>query len=182
MTMRSGVLEDQRRRAGKNQSLFREVNERIEELAKGSFASFICECMNEGCDDRIELTVEEYESIRAHPNRFFIRVGHDAPEVETVVEATDRYVVVAKLGAGELVSVKLDPRGRQRALGSAERHRKAAQTHEEAASRHIEAAKFWIGHGDGVRADLEARNAELERDASQLERERAALEDPVSPE
>jgi len=58
---------------------------------------------------------------------------------------------------------------------SVRRHRRAAQTHDEAASRHREAAKFWIGRGDQVRADIEARNAEIEREAAQLERERADL-------
>ena len=34
----------------------------------------------------------------------------EVPAVEKAVEATDRYVVVAKLGAGREVAARLDPR------------------------------------------------------------------------
>jgi len=105
-------LEEQRRRAAMNQSLFREVNERIEDLAPSSFASFVCECMNDGCVERFDLTIDEYERIRAHPNRFFALSGHDVPEAERIVETTDRYVVVEKLGVGDKVAKKLKPRSR----------------------------------------------------------------------
>ena len=45
-------LDLQRERAAKNQSLFREVNERIEDLDHTStFIEFICECANEECSD-----------------------------------------------------------------------------------------------------------------------------------
>jgi hypothetical protein len=104
----------QRVRASKNQSLFREVNERIEDLAgDASFSTFVCECMNEACDESVALTVEEYEHIRADSNRFFVRPGHDVPDVEVVVEETERYAVVAKLGAGQPVAERLDPRNRR---------------------------------------------------------------------
>ena len=40
----------QRQRAAKNQSLFREVNEQIENLGEtASFSTFVCECMDEAC-------------------------------------------------------------------------------------------------------------------------------------
>ena len=108
-----GELDVQRERAAKNQSLFREVNERIEELApSASFVEFICECANEECSELISLTREEYERIRGGPNRFFVIAGHDLRAVEEIVETTDRYVVVAKLGAGAPVAERLDPRKR----------------------------------------------------------------------
>lgn len=37
MSMDDGSLDEKRRRAAKNQALFREVNERIEDLARGTF-------------------------------------------------------------------------------------------------------------------------------------------------
>src|SRR4051812_15352648 len=110
MSMSRAELDAQRHRAATNQSLFRDVNEGIEELATGSFASFVCECMQEGCDERVHLTVDEYEEIRAHPNRFFVLDGHDVPAVERVLERTDRYVVVEKLGVGETAAEERDPR------------------------------------------------------------------------
>jgi hypothetical protein len=112
MITSSAEVDAQRRRAATNQSLFREVNERIEDLATGSFASFICECMMEWCDERVAVTLVEYEKIRAHPARFFVLGGHEDPEVERTVETSDRYLIVEKLGAGEMVAVRLDPRRR----------------------------------------------------------------------
>ena len=106
-------LEAQRQRAAKNQSLFREVNERIEDLAAAaSFSTFICECMDETCDARLSLTIEEYEHVRSESNSFLVLPGHQVPEVERVIEANARYVVVAKLGAGEPVAEALDQRKR----------------------------------------------------------------------
>jgi len=103
----------QRERAAKNQSLFREVNERIEDLAaNAAFTTFICECMTETCDESVCLTVEEYEHIRSDGNRFFVLPGHEIPAVEQIVEANDRFLVVAKIGAGAQVAAALDPRKR----------------------------------------------------------------------
>jgi len=104
-------LESQRQRAARNQSLFREVNERIEDLAAtASFSTFICECMDETCDAGVSLTIEEYEHIRSESNSFLVLPGHQVPAVEDVIEANDRFVVVAKIGAGVLVAEELDPR------------------------------------------------------------------------
>jgi hypothetical protein len=113
MSIRRGELDAQRRRAAKNESLFREVNERIEDLATSTFTSFVCECMSAGCDELVALTIEEYEWVRAEPSWFFVLPGHEVPEVELVVESTDRYTVVKKLGEGELLAERLDPRSRR---------------------------------------------------------------------
>ena len=107
-------LDVRRERAAKNQSLFREVNERIEDLSRSAtFPSFVFDCCDESCDETIALTLEEYERVRADANRFAVLPGHEVAEVEQVVEATDRYVVVAKLGAGGQVAERLDPRRRR---------------------------------------------------------------------
>jgi hypothetical protein len=107
-------LELRRQRAAKNQSLFREANERVEDLTSpASFADFICECTNERCDESVPLTIEEYEHVRADGNSFFVLPGHEVPRFEEVIEAADgRYVVVRKLGTGATVAEKLDPRNR----------------------------------------------------------------------
>jgi hypothetical protein len=106
-------LDLQRERAAKNQSLFREVNERIEDRADtATFIEFICECADRNCSELVSLTREEYEEIRAASNTFLLIAGHSVPEVEEMVEATDRYVVVAKVGAGRAVAERLDPRKR----------------------------------------------------------------------
>jgi hypothetical protein len=108
-------LDRQRQRAARNQSLFREVNERIEDLsASASFTMFICECMDESCDANVSLTIEEYEHIRSDSNSFVVLPGHEVAIVENVIESTDRFFVVAKLGAGKTLAEGLDPRKRDR--------------------------------------------------------------------
>jgi len=114
MVMTPTETDLQRERAARNQSMFRKVNERIEDLASNAFFSaFICECMNEECNENVSMTVEEYEDVRREGNRFLVLPGHEVSGVEEVVDVTDgRYVVVAKLGAGAAIAEELDPRRR----------------------------------------------------------------------
>jgi hypothetical protein len=98
-------------KAARNQSLWREVNERILAVAPER-VEFICECADLDCGKTLRLSVAEYEHIRSSPVRFPIALGHDVPQVEDVVEENDHYVVVQKRGIAGEVSAKLDPRSR----------------------------------------------------------------------
>ena len=54
-------------RTARNESLFREVNERIDSAGSGAspmFTEFMCECADDSCFDYISLTSEEYSSVR----------------------------------------------------------------------------------------------------------------------
>ncbi len=114
MQEESDGLDARRLRAAKNQSLFREVNERIEQLARAaSSAEFICECLQADCDHPVSLTRDEYEHVRSSSNRFFVLHGHEFAEIEEVVATNDRYLVVKKLGVGADVAEMLDPRTRE---------------------------------------------------------------------
>ena len=73
---------------------------------------FVCECADERCTETLELSLAEYESIRASPIRFPVKVGHDYPEFERVVALSDGYAVVEKIGAAAEVAKTLDPRSR----------------------------------------------------------------------
>jgi hypothetical protein len=112
-----GTIEDEARtlRAAENQSLFREVNERVEQLHEGfsvsrELAEWVCECMDTACTERISMTLTEYEAVRGDSNRFAIAPGHEVLDVEAVVETSERYVVVRKIGAGAARARRLDPR------------------------------------------------------------------------
>jgi SpoU rRNA methylase family enzyme len=101
---------------GRRQSLFREVNERIDELA-GDFdlqdeMKILCECASDQCTERIAMTEEEYENLRRIPTHFAVLAGHEITAVERVVEKNDRYIVVEKLGESAAAAIKLDPRRR----------------------------------------------------------------------
>jgi hypothetical protein len=109
-------MDERAREVGRQQALFREVNERIEELAE-SFdlmdeLSILCECGSDQCDERIALSEDEYEKLRRIPTRFAVRPGHEIPEVERVVERHDAFVVVEKFGDSAQAAIRLDPRRR----------------------------------------------------------------------
>ncbi|HEY6067993.1 MAG TPA: hypothetical protein VIU81_04805, partial [Gaiellaceae bacterium] len=49
------------------------------------------------CLERIgPLAIEEYERVRSDARRFIVATGHDAPEVERVVERKTTYWIVEK--------------------------------------------------------------------------------------
>lgn len=108
---------DREARAGRNQSLFREINERMRELNEGfslaaPTADWVCECANDACTERIELTPQEYEALRRHGASFAVAPGdaHVVPEAERVVERLERYWIVEKTGEAGAVAEQLDPR------------------------------------------------------------------------
>jgi hypothetical protein len=99
-----------------NESLFREVNERVSTLSDRLGPEvpyeYLCECANADCTFRIALSTSEYEAIRADPKQFVVLPLHHTPEVETLVAENDAYWIVRKTGeAGEFVE-QLDPRQR----------------------------------------------------------------------
>jgi hypothetical protein len=105
------------KRMAENESLFREVNERVstlsDRLGPDAPYEYLCECANADCTFRIALSTADYERVRADPKQFVVLPGHYTPEVETLVAEHDAYWVVRKTGeAGDFVE-QLDPRGRQ---------------------------------------------------------------------
>ena len=108
-------------RLAKNEALFRQVNERIseisQELAPGTpnpelIDGLICECSDPGCLERIgPLTIAEYEGVREDARRFIIAAGHQAADVERVVDRQPSYWVVEKHeGPPAEVARERDPR------------------------------------------------------------------------
>lgn len=103
-------------RLARNQALFREVNERLLELADGEpdrRLDFLCECSHNDCAATIELTLTEYERVRRRPTLFVLVAGHDIDEIEDVVEEHPTFVVVQKKAATKF-AIETDPRGRGR--------------------------------------------------------------------
>lgn len=92
-------------RLARNEVMFRAINERIRELA-GRFdqsgsdtLGFVCECADETCVERVHLTTDQYDDVRAIPARFVVVPGHEAtPLVERVVYRSDQFVIVRKIG------------------------------------------------------------------------------------
>src|SRR3978361_2291529 len=101
-------------RLARNEVMFRAINERIRELA-ARFAQtpsdslgFVCECSDETCVERVHLTTEQYDDVRAIPARFVVRPGHEAtPLVERVIYRSDEFVIVRKIGIAADVAREL---------------------------------------------------------------------------
>jgi hypothetical protein len=102
------------RRLARNESLFREVNEAVKTLPKGDsngeLQEFFCECADVMCTIRVQLTSSEYETARADGACFILIPGHEQPDVERVLKATKRYLLVEKVGDAEDEAEKRDPR------------------------------------------------------------------------
>jgi hypothetical protein len=107
-------VDEREQRMTQNEALFREVNERVADVAEGqgSVHDYLCECANVDCTFRLTLTRGEYEAVRADPRQFVVLPLHYTPEVETLVAENASYWLVRKTGeAGDYVA-KLDPRSR----------------------------------------------------------------------
>lgn len=93
--------DEQARRIGENQALYRQVNERIEELNEslGSFSGvfeIMCECGDLGCTEMVSVPHDLYEHVRKSSARFITKPGHEIVDVEHVVERHEAFVVVEK--------------------------------------------------------------------------------------
>jgi hypothetical protein len=69
------------------------------------FADFACECTNDACDLRVEMTVDHYDPIRASGSRFVVapRDEHVDLATETIVEWHQFYWVVERRLNAELL-------------------------------------------------------------------------------
>ena len=108
-------MDAREKRLAQNESIFRSVNERIEEAAisgklDGHVFEFLCECSNADCNLLLPMTVSEYEHVRTDPTQFVVAPGHDLPEIERVIVRTAGYQVVAKQGEAARFVAERNPR------------------------------------------------------------------------
>ena len=102
-------VEERLERQARNEGLIRTVNERIAALDEGAEWAgpeqqfqFQCECgKTDGCDERVLMTLPEYERVRSQRDRFAVVPGHENDEIEDVVEHVDRFLIVDKRDAVE---------------------------------------------------------------------------------
>ncbi len=105
-------------RIGRNEALYRQVNERIESLNEAfstitdDFA-IVCECGDLQCREQVNVSRDVYEQTRQNPTRFIVKPGHEAPDVERVVarDGDGRYIVLEKEPAeARRIAEETDPR------------------------------------------------------------------------
>ena len=107
-------------RVAENQDAFRRANEQIEEAADKIGADlgllpFLCECPAVECVEIVQLTREEYETVRGQGNTFLVASGHEVTELEGVSVARvdqrlDRFSLMEKIDEAGDRAIELDPR------------------------------------------------------------------------
>lgn len=108
--------DERERRVAANEALFRSANDRIEELNRAFEAvtdtgTWICECGDAACVERVRLRLGEYEEVRSHPARFIVRTGHELLDLERVVAERGEYLVVEKRAGVGRAAVEAADRG-----------------------------------------------------------------------
>jgi hypothetical protein len=82
------------------------------DLDRSRALPFLCECAEESCTTVLQLSLDEYEAVRAHPTHFINARGHAAHGQGwvRVLDEFDRYTVVEKVGEAAEIVAELDPR------------------------------------------------------------------------
>ena len=97
----------------RNEILFREVNERIVEVAAADRPDddviVLCECGRPECLLQLDVPAATYAEVRDHGARFLVWPEHVDPAVEQVVSRASGYLVVEKNGAAGERAEELDP-------------------------------------------------------------------------
>ncbi len=106
-------MEDHVRRA-RTEALFRDVNERIAESAQrfeAESTEFVCESADANCTHRLEVTLDEYEEVRADGTTFMLVPGHEHEDIERVIDKRGRFWIVEKMQSTVRETVRrLNPR------------------------------------------------------------------------
>ena len=98
---------------GRNEALFREVNERIREVSGNLEPSvaieFVCECNRQDCTVPVPLTLAEYAAVRSESTWFAVAPGHlwDKSS-EHVVAKRESHWVLEKDGVTAVVADAAD--------------------------------------------------------------------------
>ena len=95
------MLSSRQERLVENEKLFRKANERLRERAEGivepgQSVPFLCECIDEKCMDRLDLTLDDYVRVRSDGEHFVIVPGHPRLDGEKIVEEGNRFLIVSK--------------------------------------------------------------------------------------
>ena len=101
-------------RIAENEVLFRGANERMAEWEERDRADaaelYFCECADPECNEKVRLRGSDYERVRSDPCHFFVVPGHEIPDVETVIESNEGWVLVEKDSTVSEIVEATDPR------------------------------------------------------------------------
>jgi hypothetical protein len=88
-------------RRAENQYLFNDANDRLREVVRdqvspGQTIPFLCECADDTCLARVDLKLEEYETLHEDANVFVIVPGHPRVDGEVVLRREPGFEQVLK--------------------------------------------------------------------------------------
>ena len=116
-------------RVGRNEALFREVNEQVESLNRRFSAAvedaidIVCECADLACIERITVPLTTYERVRSESTLFLVKPGHEQGDIEDVVAERGFTLTFAActvvVGLGVVASLLVPRRARASAPGAA---------------------------------------------------------------
>lgn len=74
----------------------RSINDDLVRLSapSGVIRRIVCECSRRTCTELLDVTIAEYDAVRAHPTRLFVVPGHELAAVQRVVTRTRVVAVV----------------------------------------------------------------------------------------
>jgi hypothetical protein len=75
---------------------FRAINDEIAQHDGTADTLYMCECGNPLCRDSIRLAPGAIEKLHSSRRHFVVLAGHEIPDVETVVDRADGYVIIRK--------------------------------------------------------------------------------------
>ena len=96
--------------------MFREANEEIRATAERSgmegLLPALCECADPTCTELVQLTPQEYETVRSNSTWFINLRGHqvNGQGWVRVLSENSRFVLVEKVGEAGKIADQLDPR------------------------------------------------------------------------
>jgi hypothetical protein len=87
-----------------NQDMSRSANQRLQDVAGRTAEDrivipFLCECADDDCLGRVEISIDEYFIAHLAPEHYVIVAGHPRIDSELVVDDRGHYEVVAKAAA-----------------------------------------------------------------------------------
>jgi hypothetical protein len=108
-------VQSRERQVAENEVRFRGLNERLQDQAdmwqgREGELSLVCECGDEDCTAAIDLSVREYEAVRAVETQFVVIRGHERADVEDVVAGAEDWLMVRKRGEAAQIAAGTDPR------------------------------------------------------------------------
>jgi hypothetical protein len=62
----------------------------------GLMIEFYCECSDENCQERVALTLDQYEKFHQDKALFVLAKGHEEPKVEAAVTKQPDFTIVEK--------------------------------------------------------------------------------------